>query len=518
MVSSPRILAQAPLPEQVDLSSTVFFPPIYDQGYIGSCDWFAVVYYQMTFLYNKALNRPAGAATTFSPQFGYNVLNNGASYPYNIRVDDVYKFTMKHGSATMADFPYDMQYRPWCTDPDIWRNALDYRIEGWKHFTYNNTDSSADYSLPDFGGYMNEIKKLLSNGEVLVIQTNTVTGGSQYKPISDDTSTHEDDDYAGQQVLYSGNNGPDHTMALVGYNDHIWTDLNDDSIVQPEEKGALKIADSYAVSSFPHTNGFLWMAYSAVGSSIWLNRVNRMTIRSNYKPKILCKLTLNSAERDKIRFQFGRSGSSRIGDIPADNPSVFDPYGFGYGTGTNGVSLIAGGSCAFDGGSEPGDGRFVIDLTDIYKENNSEYWYLKINNEGTSPCIVREFEITNMVNGSTIKDKMLPDTLVSEGTYRFLDPLTSPAHDPRGTRKAFSRGIKVFPSPVSSGLVLCNDQGLPGGCVKLFSQNGRLLLTRPLSSKSEMTIHMVGFPPGSYFVSLVDRSGTTRHTVRIIKM
>jgi len=73
---------------------------------------------------------------------------------------------------------------------------------------------------------------------VLVIQSNTFSG-SLYKEISDDTSTHADDPFVGEQIIYSGNNGPDHTLAVVGYNDNIWVDLNNDGIVQPNEKGAL---------------------------------------------------------------------------------------------------------------------------------------------------------------------------------------------------------------------------------------------------------------------------------------
>ena len=121
------------LPASVDLSETPYFPPIFDQGSIGSCDWFAVVYYQMTFLYNKQCNRAAALENTFSPQFGYNILNNAGSFPINIRVDDVYKFVKKHGSATMLEFPYNQQYLPWCTDATVWQHALSSRIDDY-HF------------------------------------------------------------------------------------------------------------------------------------------------------------------------------------------------------------------------------------------------------------------------------------------------------------------------------------------------------------------------------------------------
>ena len=67
--------AQSGLPEAVDLSQTPFFPPILDQGSIGSCDWFAVVYYQMTFLQNKQHNRAVapGKASSIPGKTGRSI-------------------------------------------------------------------------------------------------------------------------------------------------------------------------------------------------------------------------------------------------------------------------------------------------------------------------------------------------------------------------------------------------------------------------------------------------------------
>jgi hypothetical protein len=514
---SSQIKSEDSIPQHIDLSSTKYFPPIFDQGYIGSCDWFAVVYYQMTYLFNRAYDRSADSGTTFSPKFGYNVLNNGGVYPYNIRVDDVYKFSLKHGSATMADFPYDMNYKPWCTDAEIWKKALNYRLETFSHFTCNNSDRTADYSLPDSTAWLREIKKLLSGGEVLVIQSTTFSG-SRFKAIGDDPAINEDDKYVGEQIIYSGNNGPDHTLALVGYNDFIWVDLNGDGIVQSDEKGALKIADSFGTNSYSHNKGFLWMAYSTAPSSIWQCRVNRMTVRSSYKPKIFCKLTLNSARRDNIRFQFGRSASNSGTDIPVDSMFVFDPNGLGYGPGTNGVSLIAGANCSFNGGLDASDGNFVFDLTDIYNENDADYWYLKIDNKSDTPCIIKKFEITDSENTVLTQDINLPDTVINKETYRFLKPLNSPATVPSRNGKITLNSIKTYPNPVSSELTLSNCLSLAGGTVKLFSQHGRLLSTSNILSKDIIRIQMNNAPPGSYMVALIDKNGRIKQNVKIIKM
>ena len=134
------------LPKAVDLSATKYFPPIGDQGVIGSCDWFAAVYYQMTYTYNRAQDRACDATNTFSPKFGYTILNNAGPYPFNIRLSDVYQFIERHGSATIAQVPYDMaggsNYLPWCTDGDIWQAAIPHRIAGSDYFEYRPGSTS----------------------------------------------------------------------------------------------------------------------------------------------------------------------------------------------------------------------------------------------------------------------------------------------------------------------------------------------------------------------------------------
>jgi hypothetical protein len=415
---------ESDLPGHIDNSASPYFPPIANQGKIGACDWFAAVYYQMTFLYNQQYNRPANANNTFSPKFGYNILNNAGIYPYNIRLDDVYKFVQKHGAATVAQVPYDMAegtgYLSWCTNSDIWKAALYYRIEGYEFFTYKNSAPDADKSFDNLKDYMNEIKRLLSQGEILVFQSNTDPAVCRYLPAANNTVTGGDDGLEGEYILVRGNNGPDHTMAMVGYDDHIWVDLNKDGLPQDNERGAFKIADSFGMNNVPNRNkGFFWISYSTVDASIFQFRINRMLIRNNYKPKICCLITLNTAVRDEIKFQFGRN-SGKV-DYDASQQLVFDPYGMGYNVCTAGVSLIKGGSFAYDGSYIPCDGSFVFDLSDIaQKGDTTTEFYLRIANSSDKPLIIKNFEITDMETGIKIIDEQLPITLVKDEIYRFL--------------------------------------------------------------------------------------------------
>jgi hypothetical protein len=421
---SPAIKA-IELPARIDHSQSEYFPEIGNQGSIGACDWFAVTYYQMSFMVNRQLKRKATPGNTFSPQFGYSFSCNAQAFPYNIRIDDVYKFATKHGMGNMENIPYTMKdgtgYKVWCTDESIWEDALKYRIAGYSYFTLNGRSNGAAYSLNTEKEFLNEVKKLLSQGEILVIQSETHKGITS--TISNDPSTKADDDVEGQQIIIKGNNGYDHTVAVVGYNDHVWVDVNNDKKVQPEERGTIKIADSFGSEHpTPQNKGFHWMTYATFVNSIAENRVNRLSLRENYSRKIICKITLNTAERDKIKFQFGRKSTKTKEDISGNDSKIFDPYFLGYQTGTAGVSLIEGGDFAYDGGKTSTDGSFVFDLTDLYNPGNKDDWFLRISNSSlVNPCIVKQFEIVDIEKNKVVSYSQLPVTVLNNEKYLLIE-------------------------------------------------------------------------------------------------
>jgi hypothetical protein len=217
--------------------------------------------------------------------------------------------------------------------------------------------------------------------------------------------------------------GPDHTMAMVGYDDRIWVDINRDGLVQANEKGAFKIADSFGTNEALHNQGFLWLAQDTLDGSIYLDRFHRMSVRSNYQPRKVARMTLRHAKRDALKFQFGRSATNDKAGI--DPSLVFDPYGLGFGVGEAGVSLIAGGAVPFDGGTTAMDGSFAFDLTDIDGGSLGGYWYLRIANAGDSPLTIQSFEVRGLEHGNTAKDTDLPITVTGGEFFRFV-PRASP--------------------------------------------------------------------------------------------
>jgi hypothetical protein len=321
----------------------------------------------------------------------------------------------------MAELPYDMAggsgYREWCTDSDVWESALHDRIAGYESFRYDPTgDDPGDFG--DFGEYYLHVKSLLDSGEVIVFQSNPDPVRIDFGAVADDESTSEDDDWVGETVITRGLDGPDHTMALVGYNDLLWVDTNDDGEVQSAERGAFRIADSFGTDVPFHEDGFLWLAYQALDDAIFEDRFFTLQVRENYVPSKIARITLHHARRDELKFQFGRAAEASSDGL---SDWVFDPYGLGYGTGAAGVSLIDGAACSFDGSSEATEASFAFDLTDLDGSEGGNYWYLRIVNEGSSPLTIRDFTIVGRESEELWVDSELPVTAVEEEVLRFVE-------------------------------------------------------------------------------------------------
>jgi len=98
------------LPNKVDLSNTIYFPEIGDQGRIGSCSAFATTYYQYSYEVNK-LNKikDINERITYSPAFTYGLLSDG-DISNGISITSAYESLANFGCLQYDDLPYDKNY------------------------------------------------------------------------------------------------------------------------------------------------------------------------------------------------------------------------------------------------------------------------------------------------------------------------------------------------------------------------------------------------------------------------
>ena len=348
-----------------DNSKLSTFPPIGNQLSQGSCAAFSTTYYVMTHMAAMVNGWNVSTGDTsriFSPKWTYNMVNGGGdngSWP-----DEEFTVGRDLGLATWAEFPYtgsSGDVLAWCTSSNVWRNAINRRMND-----YTTLDMSTTNGL-------NQLKALLDNGYVVAFATGAPAPYSAWVngTITRDLNDLSTSNLVGQVICkYVQSSSEGHGMTVVGYNDHIWCDLNGNGKVDPGEKGALKIANQWGTSGWPCNAGYIWLSYDALWQTSAVpgynptpnkvpafeygaaNCVYLTTARTNYTPQMLAAVTVNTANRGSLYMYVGKDDPT----VTHDPATQWMPQAFGW---------FGDGNYNFSGGTSPQDSTFWVDLTDL---------------------------------------------------------------------------------------------------------------------------------------------------------
>lgn len=260
------------LPSYVDLSTDPCFPPLGQQGSLNSCVAFATTYYQFSYEVNK-LNGVTSASNrvVYSPKWTYNFINDGTDDGGDM--SDAFTVLENYGALKLSDLPYDNNYN-WL--PGNTNYSSNEMIEERIDALHTRISSLGTCSLPNTGTVINSpsdsdlyvIKSLLNSGKVLTVST---INSFNYKYGVDHNNSTINVNYR-CYLNYNSNDG--HALAVVGYDDNVWCDVNNNGIAETCEKGAFKCANSLgSVGSNNDTNGYKWILYDAL-NAVSANNVN----------------------------------------------------------------------------------------------------------------------------------------------------------------------------------------------------------------------------------------------------
>lgn len=397
------------LPSAIDNSTLKYFPPIRSQGSLGSCQSFATTYYTFThmtaFARNWDVKDNAVNTNKFSPKFVYNMINRGLNE--GAMNTEAINLLLKHGAPTWASFPYDSDYTSWATTASLWREAINYRADQTGIIQNIDTTTSLD-----------SLKQLLNDGYIL--NYNTWVSSWQLRAIKNNPNSTVDDPYVGKNAVYyvNGQSGG-HTMTLVGYNDAIWVDINNNNILDSGELGALRIANSWGTSY--EDAGFCWVAYDALKSTsavsggpssgrqpaFWDKTVYWLTGKPAYIPRLVGEFSVSHNQRNQMNIDLGYSGTSVT--TPA---ATWNAYA---------VSNM-GGALSFNG-------TIVFDFTDLINQygldNGTQWrWYTKLV-DSTSDSYAGTINSLKVIDGIsgvlTLSSNSFPATFNGSTVYRWVD-------------------------------------------------------------------------------------------------
>ncbi len=394
---SKPLIKLSVLPKFVDNSNTKYFPEIGNQGSLGTCAFWSNIYYQFSYEMNRARDVEASYETSYSPTFAYNILNHG--YNSGAFHDEVYDFLRLQGCATLGTVPYDEEdILDWHANESVWRESIRSRITGFQDFAEFGTEET-HISSP-YDSDLEVIKTALANGDVLTYSTEVSSWN--YTRLQENSSAPENSKYFDEYAVKSqtGQEGP-HRMTLVGYNDEIWIDVNDNQKVDSGEMGAFKIANSWDVDYC--NGGFVWVAYDALNeesSVVGVDKEGRERIfqeisRIDVKPynegaDTYMKFNLNTSDRSEMRII-----------ITGESNGKEDSFDFLEAFGCSGTMN----QFAFDGGYVPSDGTLVVALDmicpEVTAENLHEYTFDVEISDVDSDWDVLTVKDVQIVNDST---------------------------------------------------------------------------------------------------------------------
>ena len=356
----------------VDNSKDPYFPKIGDQGTINSCGAWSAVYYQFTHEMNRVLKRTTTAENSFQPLFVYNLVvsgNNGGTY-----APDLYEFLAYTGCATFASVPDTKDYKTWNASSEIWHEANRYRIDSYMYFDnigYKNSRITTPKD-PD----IEPIKALLRSGHVVSFAGYIYSWKfGNLKAYSADPKINNNT--AGEVVVTKcvGKDGS-HGMVIVGYDDNIWTDLNNNNIIDSGEMGAFKIANSW--NNTWKNSGFVWLAYDSLNQVSVVSGVQSEPARTPTMERFIkCNIDPNTRSSN-ICFIYTANTDNRTDnyiEITATRKS-------------DGMKFIrrtapyfrkpdqSGGQVMnYNGGTGAGDGTMIVDLDNVVQGISSDSFH-----------------------------------------------------------------------------------------------------------------------------------------------
>lgn len=232
---------QATIPKAFDIStdSTTknYFPPIGNQGEVGSCTAWATTYYQFTYEVNRLRGINTTEENSYSPTWTYNYTNKGVDKGSNIV--NAYGILKNQGAMQLKDLPYYSsleQYSfDWPTNVEKMLDALHYRADYESKFV--GSTSSSDFT---------RIKQKIADGHIAVVTTDI----ENWKTAKNSS---------GEYFVVTGSRDykSSHAMAVVGYDDNIKVTVNGTTLT-----GAFKVVNSWGEDW--GNSGYIWVCYDAL--------------------------------------------------------------------------------------------------------------------------------------------------------------------------------------------------------------------------------------------------------------
>jgi hypothetical protein len=388
------------IPYKIDHSQSEHFRPMFVQSGM-SCGQASSTGICFTYEMNAARNLPANTNANLYPTgFVYNwdagdYGGNGVSYYQTLEV------LRQVGTPDQAEYGGTIDAGGnlrWITGYDLYYNTMQNRISGAFKIDVGHAEG-----LQILKNWMNDHL----NGDIdggCAIFYSTVPSPTGILPAG----TEE----GGKQVITVLSASTSHSMAILGYNDSIRYDYNNDGQytnnlditgdgtvdMRDWEMGGIKMCNTYSGGPAWADGGFCYIMYKALATgAFWHDMVHVMKVNPDYSPLLTAKANITYTNRKRIKIYAGISTnlSATEPEYVIDLP-IFDYQG--------GETFMKGGTAEADKTLE-----FGLDLTTLLNyidPNQAAKYFLQVyesDAEGWGTGTVNSFSIINYSSGSPVE-------------------------------------------------------------------------------------------------------------------
>lgn len=301
------------LPTNVDITKSLTFPSIGNQGSVNSCVAWSLGYYQLT--NNTCLVRGINARNTNGSNISQNVINPMWIYPLiNGGRDNGAWYVegcaaiMSYGAPTYSEYSGTSK-TAWSTSSSVWNAAMNNKPMQIS-YSYMNIDKPVTSTDSE----VIKLKQILSNGYVVTIPVDYAT--------FEWTKRTSNNEYAcryARELRYN-ETSLGHALTVVGYDDNMWIDINGNNNRDEGEYGAFKIANSWGRNGKYCSNGCFWIAYDAIGVESGVTNLSSISKvpafsmyyllqpKQNYEPLYVANVQMTAKDRNQISISIGISG------------------------------------------------------------------------------------------------------------------------------------------------------------------------------------------------------------------